>query len=206
MKVAERALVYARRFATVFVLTAALFAGLTAGASIAPDPPRREAAPVVRVSAAGAAAPRRINAPGWVRIPAIGVDAPLIPLGLNRDNTLAVPNKAEVSGWYAGGPRPGEVGPAVVVGHVDLHGKAGVFQRLSELRAGDKVEFGFKDGAGAVFVVTRSERVSKDAFPTMRVYGNTPGPELRLITCGGVFDRGSGHYRDNVIVYGKAAR
>lgn len=212
---------YARRVAIVIALAAATFA-LFAAFSLVVALAGRDASPAAPVSAAGEAvqvpvpqapgaaaapmAPREVVAPDRVRIPAIGVDAPLIPLGLNPDRTLAVPTKAHIAGWYTGAPTPGEVGPAIVVGHVDWRGVSGVFKRLDQLRAGDQVEFVAQDGVTAAFVVTHAERVAKNAFPTQRVYGDTAGAELRLITCGGVFDRTSGHYRDNVIVYARALR
>ncbi len=215
---------YARRVLLVIAFAAtmlALFAGLSVGTGKA----GREAAPAAPGVAAGEAvqiprpvvapeapqpvvtpeSPRPVVAPDRVRISAIGVNAPLIPLGLNPDRTLAVPTKAEIAGWYTGAPTPGEVGPAIVVGHVDWRGEQGVFKRLDQLRPGHHVEFRSGDDVTATFVVTHLERVPKAAFPTHRVYGNTAGPELRLITCGGIFDRTEGHYRDNVIVYAKAA-
>ncbi|MFN2557799.1 MAG: class F sortase [Nitriliruptorales bacterium] len=202
--------------AAMVVLAAALFVGLPAATSVGSTRPPRDVPPVAPLGAAGEApvsaaglpapAPGPVAAPERVRIPAIGVDGPLIPLGLNPDRTLAVPKKAKIAGWYTGAPKPGEVGPAIVVGHVDLDGAAGVFQRLHQLRPGDQVEFRAQDTVTATYVVTHTERVAKEAFPTAKVYGDTPGPELRLITCGGVFDNNSGHYRDNVIVYAKAVR
>ncbi len=214
---------YARRILLITACAATMFA-LLAGLSVRTDNAGREGAPAAPGIAAGEAvqplrpvvvpeAPRPVLAPepsrpvvapDRVRIPAIGVDALLIPLGLNPDRTLAVPSKAEIAGWYTGAPTPGEVGPSIVVGHVDWRGEQGVFKRLDQLRPGDQVEFRSRDEVTATFVVTHSERVPKDAFPTQRVYGNTAGPELRLITCGGIFDRTMGHYRDNVIVYAKA--
>ncbi len=224
--VSETMVAYARRVALVIALASAMFA-LFVGLSVGEDESGR-GAPAVPPSAARntveAPAPplvvvpeparpvvapepaRPVVAPDGVRIPAIGVDAPLIPLGLNPDRTLAVPTKAKIAGWYTGAPTPGEVGPAIVVGHVDWRGELGVFKRLDQLRPGDQVEFSSGDDVTTTFAVTRSERVSKEAFPTQRVYGDTAGPELRLITCGGVFDRSSGHYRDNVIVYANVVR
>lgn len=212
---------FARRVAIVVALAGAAFALLVALTVVA-GLPGRDASPAAPVSAAGeavraphlqapgsalAAEPSRpVAAPDRVRIPALGVDSPLIPLGLNPDRSLEVPTKAKIAGWYTGAPTPGEVGPAIVVGHVDWRGVPGVFKRLDQLRVGDQVEFLSQEGVTAAFVVTHSERVSKNAFPTQRVYGDTAGPELRLITCGGVFDRTSGHYRDNVIVYARALR
>jgi sortase (surface protein transpeptidase) len=142
--------------------------------------------------------------PEAVVIPKIGVAAPLIRLGLRADRRMEVPEDFSVAGWYVGGPRPGEPGPAVIAGHVDSKRGPAVFYRLGELRRGDRVVVRYSGGRQVGFRVERTERHPKAAFPTGRVYGRTAGAKLRLITCGGTFDRASGHYRDNVIVYATA--
>jgi sortase (surface protein transpeptidase) len=109
------------------------------------------------------------------------------------------------AGWFTGAPRPGAPGPAVVLGHVNGGGAAGIFARLHELTGGDEVLVRRTDGTTARFTVTRVDQVAKEHFPTEEVYGDTEGPELRLITCGGSFDRDAGSYRDNVIVYATLA-
>lgn len=149
------------------------------------------------------AASMRAGGPPPVRIeiPSIGVSAPVDPLGLNRDGTMQVPADFARAGHYTGGPVPGDVGPAVIVGHVDSRRGPAVFYRLGELRPGAEVIVHRADGSSVAFLVERSKQVPKDAFPTEEVYGPTPGPSLRLITCGGTFDRSSRHYLDNVIVF-----
>jgi sortase (surface protein transpeptidase) len=137
-------------------------------------------------------------------IPAIGVSAPLIRLGLQPDRRMEVPEDYSVAGWYTGGPRPGDPGPAVIVGHVDSKRGPAVFYRLDELRRGDVVVVRYPSAPEVRFRVERTERHPKRAFPTGRVYGDTAGATLRLVTCGGTFDRASGHYRDNVIVFATA--
>jgi sortase (surface protein transpeptidase) len=134
-------------------------------------------------------------------VPGIGVDADVVELGLEEDGTMEVPTDFAQTGWFRPGPRPGRVGPAVIAGHVDDRSGPAVFFRLSELEAGDRIEVHGEGGELVVFEVTGSEQHPKDAFPTERVYRGTPGAELRLITCGGDFDRDVGSYRDNVIVY-----
>lgn len=145
--------------------------------------------------------PARPPAPAAIEIPSIGVHARLVRLGLNADGTLEVPTRFAEAGWWAGGPRPGERGPAVVAGHVDTRTGPAVFARLSELRAGDRIWVVRRDGSRVRFVVRRSARYAKARFPTARVYGPTRGAALRLITCSGTFDRASGHYLDNTVVY-----
>lgn len=143
-----------------------------------------------------------------LRIPSIGVRSTLIPLGLNADGTVEVPSLDEPmqAGWYRYGPTPGDVGPAVVLGHVNARGSPGVFARLDELAVGDAVSVERDQGHRIDFVVTRVEQVSKTRFPTARVYGDTPAPELRLVTCGGELDRARHRYLDSVIVYAVRAQ
>jgi LPXTG-site transpeptidase (sortase) family protein len=140
---------------------------------------------------------------GRVRIPAIGVDAPVIRLGLSRDRSLQVPASTRETGWWGGGARPGAAGPTVIVGHIDSRTGPAVFARLRELRLGDGVLVYWRSGRLARYRVSGRERVSKHHFPTRRVYAKTGRPALRLITCGGSFNEASGHYRDNLIVYGR---
>lgn len=142
---------------------------------------------------------------GHIVIPAIGVDAPLIPLGRASDGTLEVPKDWQVAGWFAGGPFPGEPGPAVVVGHVDSTSGPAVFYRLRELRRGDVIVVGAEGRGRSRFRVVSSEWFAKSAFPTRRVYGPVSGPALRLVTCGGLFDESTGHYLDNLVVFAAPA-
>jgi sortase (surface protein transpeptidase) len=141
--------------------------------------------------------------PARVRIPAIGVDAPLDALHLDPTGALEPPTDFEVPGWYADGTVPGDVGPAVIAGHVDSRAGPAIFYRLGELRAGDLVEV-LRGGAWIAFEVVGSTRVPKDEFPTEQVYGPTPDRQLRIITCGGEFDGATRSYRDNVIVFAVA--
>lgn len=140
-----------------------------------------------------------------LRIPSIGVDTRrLTELGQTEDRRLEVPRDATTVGHYRGGAAPGETGPAVFASHVNYHGAEGGFARLADVEAGDQVLVGRTDGVTVVYAVDRVETVSKDAFPTVQVYGPTTGPELRLITCGGEFDSDVRSYSDNVVVYGHA--
>lgn len=140
-------------------------------------------------------------APWGVWIPRIDVEAPLRELGLEADGSLEVPDRFDIAGWYVGGPRPGETGPSVITGHVDSRSGAAVFARLRELRTDDLVHVVYRSGFVTTWRVTLVEQHAKGRFPTDRVYGELTGPGLRLITCGGSFDRASGHYVDNVVVF-----
>lgn len=155
------------------------------------------------------------SAEGMAKVDPVSIDVPrieakssLIPLGLNADNTVEVPpiTQPMQAGWYVHGPTPGEIGPSVILGHVDGNKQKGIFFRLKELMPGDKVSVARKDGTTAEFAVTKVERVPKDKFPTDAVYGDTAEPELRLITCGGVFDKASHNYLDNIIVFARLVR
>jgi len=171
-------------------------------------PPAPPAAPVAVAEPTGAPAPRLRplgrSEPTRLRIPAIGVDTGLMRLGLRPDHTVEVPplTAGAPAGWYERSVTPGEPGPAVILGHVDSarHGPA-VFHRLGALRPGDRVHVGRADGGTVGFVVTAVLRYPKRAFPTARVYGPSSDAGLRLITCGGAFDRVRRSYRDSVVVY-----
>jgi sortase (surface protein transpeptidase) len=143
--------------------------------------------------------------PVRIVIPAIGVSAPVIPLGLNGDKTLELPQNFSHTGWWTGGPEPGERGPAVIVGHVDSRRGPAVFHRLRALRPGDRITVVLKDRSRVRFVVRSMKAFPKDRFPTKLVYGKTKQPTLRLVTCDGRFDRSSGHYVDNYIVFATIA-
>ena len=144
---------------------------------------------------------RSVALPVRVRIPAAQVDTALERVGRAADGTLELPRRAESAAWYAEGPRPGQPGPAVIIGHVDWDQAPAVFFLLSRLRPGDAVYVDRADGSTATFRVTGSKRVAKRRFPTDTVYAPSLEPSLRLVTCGGSFDYAAGSYRDNVIVF-----
>jgi len=135
-----------------------------------------------------------------LRIRSIEVETALQVLALDAHGKLQPPKSYEQAGWYAEGVVPGDVGAAVVAGHVDSFNGAAVFYDLHTLRSGDAVEIQ-RGGEWITFRVTTVERYPKDQFPTDKVYRPTPGAELRLITCGGDFDRSLLSYRDNIVVY-----
>lgn len=144
--------------------------------------------------------------PVGLRIPALGVDTTLEQLHVDATGALAAPVAFDRAGWFADGALPGDIGPAVIAGHVDSATGPAVFYRLSQLIPGAEVDVLKADGSRSVFVTDRTVRAAKDAFPTDAVYGPTPLAELRLITCGGAFDRTTGHYLDNVIVFAQLRR
>jgi sortase (surface protein transpeptidase) len=140
------------------------------------------------------------SVPVRLRIAAIAVDSGLMKLGLRADGSLEVPPNGFPAGWYTGGPTPGELGPAVIAGHVDWKGP-GVFYRLRTLKPGDQVIVTRADGSEPVFRISKVAQYPKDQFPTQLVYGDLDHAGLRLITCGGPFNSQSGHYEDNIVVF-----
>ncbi|MEU6384048.1 class F sortase [Streptomyces bauhiniae] len=145
------------------------------------------------------------SVPVRLRIPGIGVDTPVMRLGLAQDGTVQVPPIAahDQAGWYQGSPAPGRTGPSVILGHVTVGAYGdGVFRRLDRLHRGDGITVRLENGTSAEFAVTSVRTVAKAEFPTKVVYGDVDRPELRLITCGG--PRTGDGYRDNVIVFAAA--
>ncbi|HEX6678350.1 MAG TPA: class F sortase [Actinomycetes bacterium] len=145
--------------------------------------------------------------PTFVRVPRIHVASSLDRLGRASDGTVEppAPGRWQVAGWYELGPRPGEPGSAVILGHVDSKTGPAVFFRLRELRRGDEILVSRADGSTVRFVVERIGEYPKKWFPTDQVYYPTLTPELRLVTCGGQFDFSTGHYKSNVIVFATVA-
>lgn len=161
---------------------------------------RRPAGPEPRPEVVTPAYPTGI-VPASIAIPAIGVDARVIDLQLTADE-VEVPTDFDEAGWWVQTRKPGEIGPAVIGGHVDSTSGPAVFFRLASLRVGDEVVVADATGGTRRFVVdTAPVQVRKDARPP-EVFGFGEGrPELRLITCGGDFDPTTGHYVDNVVVF-----
>jgi len=156
----------------------------------------------------GPAAPRepslRRSSPVSVAIPAIGVRSPLLRLGLNPDGTMQVPDlatSADEAAWYKNSVTPGQLGTAVIEGHVDSEVGPAVFFRLGAVHPGDRIDVALADGMTAVFRVTGVREYAKADFPTEMIYGPTRYASLRLVTCGGTFDSGTGHYLSSVVVF-----
>jgi hypothetical protein len=183
--------------------------------AVTTTPPPTSSAPSTRSVAPAPAAPlpraRQVDLgpilpgspPVRLDIDSIGVHtSTFVDLGRGRDGSIEVPRNFAAAGFYTLGPTPGQFGPAVIAGHVDSHEGPAVFYRLGALKAGATVSVGRRDGTTARFVVDRVAAYPKAQFPTTEVYGNTTSrAELRLITCGGLFDDRSGHYVDNVVAF-----
>jgi len=188
----------------------AIAVGTTACAAVTPSavaPSVPATSTVVPTAVPPAVVPHVVQAahlarsvPVRLQIGAIGVDSRLIGLGLERDGSLEVPVGGFPAGWFTGAPTPGQLGPAIIAGHVDMNGP-GVFYNLHNLKPGDRVTITRKDGSKPVFRVTRVAQFPKNQFPTKAVYGNIENAGLRLITCGGTFNSRTGHYEDNLVAF-----
>ena len=152
-------------------------------------------------AATATAGPAGAPSPVALAIPSLGLRTALVDLTLAPDSTLAAPDDAAIAGWWSQGTAPGEVGPAVIVGHVDSMTGPGVFIRIHELRAGEPITVTRNDGKKVTFVVDEVQQYPKSELPTALVYGPSSKPELRLITCGGRFDKRKGSYEANVVVF-----
>jgi sortase (surface protein transpeptidase) len=205
----------AGRGVALFAVLMMLLATLTASAStwhgdlhVRPTADKAPPAPLTPPAVASFRSTRTYDAvavPVRLRIPAIGIKTALQPLGRNPDGTIAVPTDPDVAGWYAEGPRPGQQGPAVILGHVDSKYGPAVFFNLAKLRRSTAIYVDLADGRSTTFRVIGLSEVPKNQFPTDSVYLPTLQPSLRLVTCGGSFDYAARHYRDNVIVYADAS-
>jgi hypothetical protein len=156
------------------------------------------------VGGAGSAPSRAVrpvarSAPVTLHIPAIGVSVSVSALGLNPDRTVQVPTDFQEPGWFRLGPSPGQVGSAVILGHVDSYKGPAVFYRLRSLRVGDRVEVRLADGVVAHFTVTKVAMYPKEQFPARQVYASHGYSALQLVTCGGKFDTHTRSYLSNVV-------
>jgi hypothetical protein len=196
--VEEHRALFARPRRVAAVAAAAVAVALLVPAVAAPSP-SEEPRPQAPAAAPGPPAEVAVR-PVSLAIDRLRLDGPLAELSVAENGELLAPDDPEQAGWYEAGVVPGDVGPAVIGGHVDSRRGPGVFYRLRSLRPGDPVEVVRSDGQLARFRVTTVREVPKVDFPTVAVYGPTPRPELRLITCGGRFDRQARSYTENVVV------
>jgi sortase (surface protein transpeptidase) len=174
-------------------------AGVAALAAYQPPPVSVGSLPQGGIARRVASPPQPV--PDAIAIPSLGVKSSLEHLDVGTDGVLAVPKNYASAGWWSGGPKPGADGAAVIVGHVDSRKGPAVFFRLRSLKAGDEIVVHRVDNTEVTFVVDAIRQYEKETLPTRTVYGPTPTPALRLITCGGAFDSKTKSYRDNVVVF-----
>jgi len=177
---------------------------LRPGSNSAPVTPAPVTAAVVDPAAGNSAAARTYvprSAPVSLRIPALGLNVSTSQLGLNADGTVEVPTDFQEPGWFRLGPSPGQIGSAVILGHVDSYRGPAVFFDLRSLQAGDRVEVSLANGSIAEFAVSTVELYPKTQFPAEQVYGSHGVSALQLVTCGGEFDYRTRSYLSNVVVY-----
>ncbi|SEF18671.1 class F sortase [Jiangella alba] len=164
-------------------------------AAPASEPPTPSAVPVAE----------QLADPVAVAVPAAGIDTNVVPIAVDGDNVLVPPPYGD-AGWWQAGPEPGENGAAVIAGHLDNRDGPDVFYRLGDVAPGDEIIVARADGGTSAFRVVEVGQYSQDEFPTDAVYGGPDDrPLLRLITCGGEYDRELGRYRDNVVVFAEPA-
>lgn len=157
---------------------------------------------VIQPPTAAAAAPTLPRSlPVHIKINAVGIDADIVQTGLDANRAVAVPEDWHMAGWYKYSPTPGERGPSIIVGHVDNVSGLGVFWRLHEMSVGDKIDVSRADGRIAKFSVDEIAQYPRDNFPSQKVYGSIDEAGLRLITCGGSFDRSIREYNENTVVF-----
>jgi LPXTG-site transpeptidase (sortase) family protein len=187
----------ARLLAAPLLLLAVALGGCAEGAQYSGGPAPANVAGVVTAASLPKSAPLSID------IPKIGVQSTLLSLGFGRHRGIQLPpvSTPMQAGWFSGGPAPGQIGPAVIFGHVAGDHQEGIFARLDELVPGDLVLIKRQDGSTANFRVTHIEELSKGSFPIDAVHGHTTDAELRLVTCGPAFDQLTHTYRDNIIVF-----
>jgi len=191
-------------FSTVLIVAGATGTGyfttqLVAAHSLQPAHAFTSAAPAEGLAAK--ALPYSV--PTHISIPSVGIDAPLVNVGLNADGSIQMPPLlAWEAGWYEHSPAPGQVGPAIIVGHVDNYENISVFWRLRDVKRGDLVYISRADGKTVTFKITTLEQYDKNSFPTQAVYGNIAYPGIRIITCGGTFDEATHNYTQNTVVSG----
>jgi LPXTG-site transpeptidase (sortase) family protein len=204
-----------RTLTTILVLAAFAVAGMGVSAATASRgitstiiPPTVHLAPPPTASATAVKQAKEAilslpaSQPVRIIIPAIGVNAPVVPVSETAGSVGTPPlTNHDLAGWYDGSVTPGQTGPSLIDGHIDGYGLASVFYRLPALKTGDVIRVLLKDGETASFKVTWVQVVAKMAFPWKTVLGWTSYPSLRLVTCGGPFNSLTGHYVDNVIVY-----
>ena len=174
--------------------TVAVLTGAQPEPAVAGSPP----APVVQAAPVSTAS---TSPPVSVAVPSVGLASSLVPIGVDATGALVPPADYGQAGWFDAGVAPGQVGPAVLAGHVDSRSGPAVFYRLEDIAVGAQVEVGRADGSTLTFQVTRVAEYPKSAFATDEVYGPTVDAQLRLITCGGEFDRSRRSYVDNVVVF-----
>lgn len=191
---------------SVIGLGGTLYFGLQTGKVVDLQPVKAFALPTpkpAKVESAPKGLPR--SEPTHVNISAVGINYPIITVGREADGAMEIPKLYDpVVGWYKYSPTPGEIGPTVLVGHVDTQKGPSVFWRLRDLKAGDEVEVTRADGQVIKYKVEALKQFDQNNFPSAEVYGNIDHAGLRLITCGGTFDRKTGAYTANTVVFASA--
>ncbi|MGW7253374.1 class F sortase [Streptomyces sp. NPDC054834] len=192
----------AYRLARTAVLVTVLVTVVRCGGHEEPAGPAGAGGPTQAGRAAPPPQPLPRSPATTLRVPSLGVDAPIVGVRLGPDRQLETPplDRPKLVGWYQDGPTPGETGTAIAVGHRDTRTGPAVFAALAQVPSGSRIEAGRADGRTAVYTVDRVRVFDKDDFPDKEVYGPSRRPELRVLTCGGLYNRRTG-YTSNVVVF-----
>ncbi len=198
------------KYGSELSMTLGLVGILVSVLALNPPPPAPARVKSIAAPASHKAQPYQVtplarSAPVEIEIPKIGLQAGFVELGLKTDGTMDTPKSNEVVGWYKNASTPGETGPSIIAGHVDSKDGPAIFWRLSELTIGDVIEIRRQDNQLVKFYIDRVDQFSQSGFPTAEVYGKTANPTIRLITCGGVYDRASNRYSHNTVIFATMA-
>lgn len=141
--------------------------------------------------------------PVRLEIPSLNLTAPVVPVGVDANNALQIPDQSNAVGWYTGGALPGTQGSAVIDGHLDTVSGPAIFWNLHKLKSGDQIKVAMSDGTARTFLVSALKNFPQNNFPTAEVYGDPGFADLNLITCSGAYDRSISRYTDNLVVFSK---
>lgn len=139
------------------------------------------------------------RAPVRVSIPRIGIDGPVVPVGIAADRQLDVPF-AQTAGWYQHSSLPATRGASVIAAHVDFSGQPGLFFNLRLAEIGDLIHIEDPDGTTRTYEVSDVVLYDKTDLPSEDLFRSTGDHALHLVTCGGTFDRFERSYRGNQVV------
>lgn len=174
-------------------------------AAAAQGEPTRHSSPTPAPSAQPAIIPPTAAAPVRIQIPSINLNTQLTELAVNSTDQPSAPPNPWVPGWYPASPAPGDVGPAIIAGHLDTYTGPAIFWRLSQVQVGNTILISRADGTTITFDIYKVQAVSQQNFPSQEVYGPTPFPELRLLTCAGTWSSAIQRYSQNLVVFARLA-
>jgi len=144
----------------------------------------------------------KITTPTYLRIPTLDIEANIKSVGRTFTGEVGVPKKPDDVAWFNQGPRPGEIGSAIISGHYGWKdNRQAVFDNLAQLKKGDRLYVEDNQGTTTTFVVTKIQRYSSNNN-TLKVFSSNDGKaHLNLITCEGVWNSISQSYSQRLVVF-----